>query len=1029
MDSPSPEHPPDYQHEQEEQSGQPPSPSLPPALTSATVQKDRRFDTLASPSTFTRNDTSNDTHDDSINASSTPVTSTTSPTHPATAYLSSSSLAPLLSSRPLHSLQPQQPLHAYPPPPAASVAYHQPRSFSAHELERYHQQRQLVHLQQMQALAARSRSGSPAVAQRVELGQGATGRTVYNPARESEGERGDVNHEVNSPARGGAEQQEEQGVVTRARLRKRTSEAADRMAAEQEAGPASDGDSSQDEALAASVSPKRRRATTSEVDPSLRINAPSQSPPSARIYPTGLAPHQPQPYYPPPPALAPASHSHHHYYPYHGFSYVAPNTQAHLPPHVAHQAYTSMLTGGFLHTEYGTFAGGAPYPPQAALSAHGVPQAVHGNEEEQQQQKNEDEPSSPPSQAPNQNEDTASSSTGSPAYWSTSPESSRTVVTSPSIPRGGSLNFSSSSSTSKYHPQPAAPMLPPGVPSWQAAAYQNYLAQQQQQQLQQQQQQQRQHSGVPLVSGQGGGVVQAHLPPPPSAQAPAFGSGVPVPQDAGEGEGEGEGEEQQEVVKNVGRTGRMKAPENAFVIDAVPGLKPFITKLRFLVQHPEEVGDAICWSASGNEVLVKIAGDTSLVSDVLPRCFQHENPGALYRQFTVRPPFLPLPSVLLVLTFSILHSPGEQVYNFTHLKDPKLAAPILNAPPLSAVSPSPSHPSSCLDYASPSPAPTERNVTEWRVYRHAHSREEYVAAREAEREYERKKRAMGRSKKAKDEESEEEEDEEEEEEEVEEEEEGEVWFSRKNIDDMTVLGRLKNKTTKSSSPSKKSAAASASPSGTPSSSPTKGSAKKKAPAVAAAFSSNTAEAAPSPSPSPSRSTTSSLPAHTHTHTHTPQPYTPYAFTHLLPSTNSPGNQPLSGYYRQPQLQQQGYPAYHVPVEQHLHPTALAPPSQAQRGNLAGILSSASVAAAERGAAHETEEGKEGEQEEEQGQEAAEMSLRQLRGAAQGMGIRGVLTVSVGGGSGGEQGERDGEGGEEHKGEGEGDAETVVRRLR
>ncbi|GAA5993258.1 hypothetical protein JCM10908_004537 [Rhodotorula pacifica] len=85
----------------------------------------------------------------------------------------------------------------------------------------------------------------------------------------------------------------------------------------------------------------------------------------------------------------------------------------------------------------------------------------------------------------------------------------------------------------------------------------------------------------------------------------------------------------------AGRKGRKSAPQNAYAIQSIAGMKPFICKLRWLLQNPQEVGEAVRWSNDGSAVLVKIGGDDTKLKEVLLRTFSHENPGAFMRQFAV----------------------------------------------------------------------------------------------------------------------------------------------------------------------------------------------------------------------------------------------------------------------------------------------------------------------------------------------------------------------------------------------------------
>ncbi|TKA53862.1 hypothetical protein B0A53_03652 [Rhodotorula sp. CCFEE 5036] len=95
-------------------------------------------------------------------------------------------------------------------------------------------------------------------------------------------------------------------------------------------------------------------------------------------------------------------------------------------------------------------------------------------------------------------------------------------------------------------------------------------------------------------------------------------------------------------------SGRRPAPANAYSINS-----PFIYKLRWLLQNPQEVGDVITWSNDGSAVLVKVGGgNDAKLKQMLMRTFAHENPGAFTRQFAV--------------------------YGFTQIKDPEELAEVLD---------------------------------------------------------------------------------------------------------------------------------------------------------------------------------------------------------------------------------------------------------------------------------------------------------------------------------------------------------------
>ncbi|BGP35362.1 kinase-regulated stress-responsive transcription factor skn7 [Rhodotorula toruloides] len=243
---------------------------------------------------------------------------------------------------------------------------------------------------------------------------------------------------------------------------------------------------------------------------------------------------------------------------------------------------------------------------------------------------------------------------------------------------------------------------------------------------------------VPLVSGEGGAVKLDQQPPQQQAQqlvpiapAPAPPQQQDVAQEAGGAAGGGE-------TKRKG--GRGVTPKNAFAIDPIQGVKPFIVKLRWLLVHPEIAGDVVCWSEDGHSVLVKVGGDTSrLTDDILPRTFAHSNIAAFQhgRACWV-----------------------EKSYGFTSLKGADLTAALEHpAPPTASTSTSTPH----LPAFGPSsaPAPT-RDPKEWRAYTHLHTPSDAALARQAE--------AGG-----------------------EEWQDEEWWFERDGMEDLVCLGRLKAK--------------------------------------------------------------------------------------------------------------------------------------------------------------------------------------------------------------------------------------------
>ncbi|GAA6015782.1 hypothetical protein JCM11491_002478 [Sporobolomyces phaffii] len=79
---------------------------------------------------------------------------------------------------------------------------------------------------------------------------------------------------------------------------------------------------------------------------------------------------------------------------------------------------------------------------------------------------------------------------------------------------------------------------------------------------------------------------------------------------------------------------RVSKPANSYQIPVIPGVKPFVTKVRYMVTHPREFGHVVTWSTDGESVLVDFGNPDVLANDVLPRVFNHSNAGAFTRQFT-----------------------------------------------------------------------------------------------------------------------------------------------------------------------------------------------------------------------------------------------------------------------------------------------------------------------------------------------------------------------------------------------------------
>ncbi|GAA5820981.1 hypothetical protein JCM11251_001905 [Rhodosporidiobolus azoricus] len=715
----------------------------------------------------------------------------------------------------------------------------------------------------------------------------------------------------------------EQGMVTRARGRKRslqtassspphaaaTSTTSTTKVTDEIPAPEADAEAEaflQEEPLAAPQ--KRRRTTTADVDPSLHQSAQryenSHSHAQRHLFPLQphLYPHQLHPLYPSsaqhsPSASSSASHPYpphpSHYYPNVGYSSIAPPTAPHLPSHQSLQRFEGNLPAFFA----------APYPGvmggQAGM-AFSVSQPNgqgdgDGEAGEASAEESEVEPASEMGRSRSFSADGAgqqddemdevdsdgrrSATSPSTSYWqtTTSPSLSTSYQTSPSV-------YSSTS-----------PILARGYGQY------PYPHPHPHHQSQQPQQQYPRPSPAP-VPGQApspGYVLHPIAPPPPNEEPLAsssfasagngaastsrqvFGADIPLgaqqredAQDQGNEEEDGGETGQQESSE---KKRRKAPPKDAFTVPAIDGVKPFINKLRWLLMHPEEVGDSICWSESGNEVLLHISGDTDLADSVLPRMYSHQNLGAFYRQFTV--------------------------YGFTHLKSPAQVFTALNPhlPPPPAVStPSAASfagitPSSLSTVAAVHPA--KREPSEWRVYTHLHSKEEYEAAVLAERAQAREvRRARRRAPKVAGEgASAAEFEEESEEEEVPEEDEAEkYWFSRANQENLRLLRRVKGKSRDKgstgtgdagslpSSPTKGKGGKKAAGPSSAAKGKGKGKGKKKAEQVAAAM-------VVEPSPSPSSSASPVLPqqlqqdpsaqSYPPPHPHHPAQYQPFAPYH------------------------------------------------------------------------------------------------------------------------------------------------------
>ncbi|BGP51787.1 hypothetical protein JCM10450v2_007743 [Rhodotorula kratochvilovae] len=275
-------------------------------------------------------------------------------------------------------------------------------------------------------------------------------------------------------------------------------------------------------------------------------------------------------------------------------------------------------------------------------------------------------------------------------------------------------------------------------------------------------------TGVPLVSTSA--TPQAQGEKQPFGPAPAA---APAQEEQGEA-----APEKKKYTRGV------KCP-NPYPIDSITGVKPFISKLRWLLQHEDEVDGEVCWSESGQAVLVHVGGaNEHLVDEVLPRTFGHSNVGNFTRQFTA--------------------------YNFIALKDPAFSRE-LNPPHPMPIPPAASTSSAAAKEDNDDDAPEPRDPREWKVYVHQHSDEDYAAAREEERAAAAQARATAKARRAAvrqaaartgsdievgaggEESSSEEGDGEED---AEEEDDGGCWFTRESVEDVRMLRRLKPKASK-----------------------------------------------------------------------------------------------------------------------------------------------------------------------------------------------------------------------------------------
>ncbi|GAA6050860.1 hypothetical protein JCM3770_005743 [Rhodotorula araucariae] len=266
-------------------------------------------------------------------------------------------------------------------------------------------------------------------------------------------------------------------------------------------------------------------------------------------------------------------------------------------------------------------------------------------------------------------------------------------------------------------------------------------------------------AAVPLVSMSAEAQVQAHDDKQPFGLAP---------------------EEQEAAAGERKKQSRGVKCANPYPIDSIAGVKPFVSKLRWLLQHPDEAGGDVCWSESGQAVLVHTGGaNEHLVDEVLPRAFGHSNIANFTRQFTA--------------------------YSFLALKEPALSRELNAVPGARSTADN--------DSAAEGDAVIESeagNPREWKAYTHQHSADDFAAVRADERAAVAQARMTSRAKRqaaqlaagvdievgggSSDEEGEAEEDGAGvvEENEVD----GSCWFTRDSVDDMRLLGRLKPKASK-----------------------------------------------------------------------------------------------------------------------------------------------------------------------------------------------------------------------------------------
>ncbi|GAA5884704.1 hypothetical protein JCM16303_005238 [Sporobolomyces ruberrimus] len=245
---------------------------------------------------------------------------------------------------------------------------------------------------------------------------------------------------------------------------------------------------------------------------------------------------------------------------------------------------------------------------------------------------------------------------------------------------------------------------------------------------------------------------------------------------------------------------RPAKPANSYHIPLVTGVNPFVTKLRYMLKNPQEFSDVVCWSEDGQSVLVNFS-DSRLVNEILPRVFNHSNPGAFARQFTVRRIFLlsrffvcsnsetrtelhsHFPSTILS-TFFVLLPLRYQNYGFVQLGGPALLRALelpSVEPPTPIASTSHQREGEEDEEEEEDEEQIPRDPQAWRAFEHRHTSQDLVSALKEEG-----------SKKKKEEEEEEEDSEDEEDED-------ENWFTFETIDSLRFLKRLKPGNKKSQS--------------------------------------------------------------------------------------------------------------------------------------------------------------------------------------------------------------------------------------